>query len=269
MTLASWQLATKHAIDFVLSLVMLILVSPIFGLAAFGIKLQDFGPVLFKQSRIGLGGRPFVLYKLRTMREGAQDQTLNLFELNVHDGPLMKIPQDPRVTMLGRILRATSIDELPQLWNVLNGTMSLVGPRPALPDEVIHFDAELCARESVRPGITGLWQVEGRDNPSFAAYRRFDLFYLENWLVGLDLIILLGTVESVVARALFGLVNFQDEIQVAPPQVLDPTDGARRRMKQNERKAKPQAYAGRRRRFLGDPLTIEPRRARSWVVEHR
>ena len=94
--------------------------------------------------------------------------------------------------MLGRVLRATSIDELPQLWNVLNGTMSLVGPRPALPDEVVHFDAELRARESVLPGITGLWQVEGRDNPSFAAYRRFDLFYLQNWSVTLDVIILLG-----------------------------------------------------------------------------
>jgi exopolysaccharide biosynthesis polyprenyl glycosylphosphotransferase len=201
VSLASWQLVTKRAIDLVLSSIMLILMLPVLGLAALGIKLQDLGPVLFKQSRIGRQGAPFVLYKLRTMREGAESETNDLLELNIRDGPLTKFPRDPRVTMLGRVLRATSIDELPQLWNVLNGTMSLVGPRPALPDEVDSFDAEHRARESVRPGITGLWQVEGRDNPFFAAYRRFDLFYLQNWSIALDLIILLATVESVIARA--------------------------------------------------------------------
>ena len=126
------------------------------------------------------------------------------------------------MTRLGRILRALSVDELPQLWNVLNGTMSLVGPRPALLGEVAQFDVELRARESVLPGITGLWQVEGRDNPAFAAYRRFDLFYLHNWSVTLDLMILLGTVESIVARAIRSLVHLSEDIQLAPPETRDP-----------------------------------------------
>ena len=177
--------------------------------------------MLFKQSRVGRDGVPFVLYKLRTMRKGAEWEMEQLSDLNVRDGPLTKIAQDPRVTVFGRVLRATSIDELPQLWNVLNGTMSLVGPRPALPDEVAHFDAELRAREAVLPGITGLWQVEGRDNPSFAAYRRFDLFYLQNWSVTLDVMILLGTVESVIIRVFRGLWHLEQDIPLAPPEVLD------------------------------------------------
>jgi len=216
-SLASWQPFAKRAIDLVLSSVLLVLMLPVIGLAALGIKLQDFGPVLFKQYRIGRDGVPFVLYKLRTMREGAERETNDLLELNVRDGPLTKFSCDPRVTIFGRILRASSIDELPQLWNVLNGTMSLVGPRPALPIEVAHFDANLRVREAVRPGITGLWQVEGRDNPSFAAYRRFDLFYLQNWSVALDLMILLVTVESVIARVVSALVRLDEDIQIAPP----------------------------------------------------
>ena len=251
VALAAWQLVTKRVIDFVLSSVMLILMSPILGLAAFGIKLQDWGPVLFKQSRIGREGKPFVLYKLRTMRKGADNETADLLELNVREGPLSKIPHDPRVTTLGHILRATSIDELPQLWNVLNGTMSLVGPRPALPDEVAHFDAELRAREAVRPGITGLWQVEGRDNPSFAAYRRFDLFYLQNWSVALDLIILLGTVESVVARGLRGLFNLNADIQLAPPEVLDPDGGAHHAVRRDEGKTRSSASLATKREAVG------------------
>ena len=139
----------------------------------------------------------------------------------------------------GRILRATSIDELPQLWNVLNGTMSLVGPRPALPDEVAQFDEQLRAREAVRPGITGLWQVEGRDNPSFAAYRRFDLFYLENWSVALDLAILLVTVESIIARVFRGLRHLDEDIQLAPPVLRDPGRDANRSAARSE--AKPES----------------------------
>jgi lipopolysaccharide/colanic/teichoic acid biosynthesis glycosyltransferase len=207
---------------------MLILMLPLLALAALGIKLQDLGPVMFKQCRVGRNGAPFVLYKLRTMREGAEGEMADLLDLNARDGPLTKFSHDPRVTVFGRVLRATSIDELPQLWNVLNGTMSLVGPRPALADEVAHFDVELRARESVRPGITGLWQVEGRDNPSFAAYRRFDLFYLQNWSVALDLMILLGTAESVVTRILRAALHLGGEIQVAPPLVTNPGTELRR-----------------------------------------
>jgi exopolysaccharide biosynthesis polyprenyl glycosylphosphotransferase len=225
VTLASWQLVAKRTIDFTLAWTMLLLALPVLGLAALGIKLQDPGPVFFKQFRIGRYGAPFVVYKLRTMRQGAETETVESLGANMRDGPLTKIKSDPRVTVFGRILRATSIDEIPQLWNVLNGTMSLVGPRPALPNEVAQFDTELRARESVRPGITGLWQVEGRDNPSFAAYRRFDLFYLQNWSVTLDLMILLGTVESVIARAFRALARLDDDIQLAPPMVGDPVIG--------------------------------------------
>jgi len=228
VTLASWQLAVKRTLDTAIASVMLALSAPLLALAALAIKVQGGGPVLFRQVRVGRHGAPFTLYKLRTMQVGSDRATDLILDLNVRDGPLMKVPNDPRVTKAGRILRATSIDELPQLWNVLNGTMSLVGPRPALPDEVARFDAELRARESVLPGLTGLWQVEGRDNPSFAAYRRFDLFYLQNWSVALDLIILLGTVESVFLRIFRGLRHLDQDIQLAPPEVLDPASAAGR-----------------------------------------
>ena len=118
------------------------------------------------------------------------------------DGPLFKATNDPRVTRVGAVLRALSIDEIPQLFNVMGGTMSLVGPRPALPEEVEQFDPGLQRRHAVKPGITGLWQLEARDNPSFHAYRRLDLFYVDNWSVGLDLFILLATVPMVIAHAL-------------------------------------------------------------------
>ena len=222
MSLAAWQLAAKRAIDLGLASAILVVMAPILAIAALGIKLADGGPVIFKQRRVGRDGRTFVLYKLRTMREGAEAEASGLRVLNVRDGPLLKVAHDPRVTSFGRILRATSIDELPQLWNVLSGTMSLVGPRPALPDEAAAFDEELRAREAVRPGITGLWQVEGRDNPSFAAYRRFDLFYLHNWCVSLDLMILLITVESVVGRLLHGLRNLDEDIPLVPPDLVEP-----------------------------------------------
>jgi lipopolysaccharide/colanic/teichoic acid biosynthesis glycosyltransferase len=117
------------------------------------------------------------------------------------DGPLFKAARDPRVTRVGAVVRALSIDELPQLFNVLSGTMSLVGPRPALPTEVAQFDSELLRRHGVKPGITGLWQLEARDNPSFHAYRRLDLLYVDNWSIGLDLFILLATVPKVLARS--------------------------------------------------------------------
>jgi lipopolysaccharide/colanic/teichoic acid biosynthesis glycosyltransferase len=163
------------------------------------------------------------------MRVGAELETPAVTELNMRDGPLMKVSHDPRVTRVGRFLRATSIDELPQLWNVANGTMSLVGPRPALPNEVARFDTELRARESVRPGLTGLWQIEGRDNPSFAAYRRFDLFYIENWSFTLDLVILISTVEAVISRCLRSVLHPGEEVQIAPPEVADPSQEMGRR----------------------------------------
>ena len=172
------------------------------GVAAIAIKLDSRGSIIYRQTRIGRGGRPFTMYKLRTMVAAADQQLDVLAAANQRtDGPLFKLEQDPRVTRVGRLLRATSIDELPQLWCVLIGTMSLVGPRPPLADEVAHFDRELRTRFDVTPGITGLWQVEARDNPSFHVYRRYDLFYVENWSVRLDFAILIRTFESVVTRA--------------------------------------------------------------------
>jgi exopolysaccharide biosynthesis polyprenyl glycosylphosphotransferase len=215
VSLAHWQLVTKRVMDIVLAVLMLILAAPVLAVAAICIKAGERGPAIFRQTRIGRYGQPFTVYKLRTMRVGAADEHELLNDLNVREGPLFKAPVDPRVTRLGKALRATGIDELPQLWNVLNGTMSLVGPRPALPQEVAQFDDELRTRDSVRPGVTGLWQLEGRDNPSFSAYRRFDLFYLENWSVTLDLVILLGTVEATIARLFRAMRDPGKDIQLA------------------------------------------------------
>jgi lipopolysaccharide/colanic/teichoic acid biosynthesis glycosyltransferase len=131
------------------------------------------------------------------------DQRADLEAINERtDGPLFKAAHDPRVTRIGAVVRALSIDELPQLFNVLIGTMSLVGPRPALPHEVAHFDSELLRRHDVKPGITGLWQLEARDNPSFHAYRRLDLLYVDNWSIGLDLYIIVATAPMILAQIL-------------------------------------------------------------------
>jgi lipopolysaccharide/colanic/teichoic acid biosynthesis glycosyltransferase len=175
----------------------------VLGLIALLVKTEDRGPVLFRQQRVGRDGVEFEMLKFRSMCVDAEAKLAALRATNERHGPLFKMDgADPRVTRIGRFLRATSLDELPQLLNVLRGDMSLVGPRPALASEVAEFPAELRARHQVRPGITGLWQVEARDNPSFEAYRRLDLFYVENWSLALDLIILLGTVEQVLLRPL-------------------------------------------------------------------
>jgi len=162
--------------------------------------VEDRGPLFFKQVRIGRKGRPFTVYKFRTMVVDAEARLKELEEANERRGPLFKMTRDPRITRIGKFLRDSSLDELPQLINVVRGQMSLVGPRPALPSEVAQFDVELRDRLKVKPGLTGLWQVEARDNPSFDAYRRLDLYYVENWSVSLDLIIMLATVEHVIAR---------------------------------------------------------------------
>ncbi|HLF40176.1 MAG TPA: sugar transferase [Acidimicrobiia bacterium] len=200
--LSARQLRLKRLLDLALALPVLLLAWPLLLVAAMAVKMQDGGPVLFRQTRIGRNGVPFTLYKFRTMAVDAEERLADLRSLNERHGPLFKLHDDPRVTRVGRILRATSIDELPQLFNVVGGTMSLVGPRPALPDEVESFDADFLARHRVPPGITGLWQLEARENASFYAYRHLDLFYVENWSCSLDLVILAGTVPSLVARML-------------------------------------------------------------------
>ncbi len=201
VSLSRWQYVAKRAVDLVLGTFALVLVSPVLLVAAIAVKLQDHGPVFFRQTRVGRGGAEFTLLKLRTMVPDAEQQLIDLARANQRQGgPLFKLDQDPRRTRVGRILERASIDELPQLVNVLRGEMSLVGPRPALPSEVAKFDEELLGRQSVPPGITGLWQVEGRDNPAFDVYRRLDLFYVENWSVGLDFAIMLGTAQAVLGR---------------------------------------------------------------------
>jgi exopolysaccharide biosynthesis polyprenyl glycosylphosphotransferase len=211
-SLSKWQLAAKRGLDVAIGSLALLVSTPVLVLAALAIKLYDRGPVLFRQERVGQNGRPFRIYKLRTMVVDAEELLVDLRDKNERAGPLFKLTSDPRVTGIGRILRLTSIDELPQLFNVLRGEMSLVGPRPALPSEVATFDDELLARSRVLPGITGLWQVEARDNPSFDSYRRLDLFYVENWSVTLDLVILLGTLEAEVLRVFRALSGRKREV---------------------------------------------------------
>lgn len=198
--LSRFQLGIKRALDMAAAATLLFIASPVMLLAAFGVWVTDRGPVFFKQTRVGKDGRLFKVYKFRSMVVDAEARLKALEATNERSGPLFKMERDPRVTRIGHFLRSSSIDELPQLLNVLRGEMSLVGPRPALPSEVARFDDALLNRSKVKPGITGLWQVEARDNPAFSAYRRLDLFYVENWSVTLDLIILVATAEQVTAR---------------------------------------------------------------------
>ena len=202
-SLSRVQVGFKRAFDVTVSIVLLVVLAPLLlGLAA-AIRLTDRGPVLFRQRRVGRDGVEFEILKFRSMCVDAEARLGALrAEQNDRTGPLFKLDEDPRVTRVGRFIRAFSLDELPQLLNVVRGDMSLVGPRPALPAEVADFPLDLQARHQVRPGITGLWQVEARDNPSFDAYRRLDLFYVDNWSLLLDLIVVLGTVEQVLVRPL-------------------------------------------------------------------
>jgi exopolysaccharide biosynthesis polyprenyl glycosylphosphotransferase len=202
-----WHVAAKRAIDIVTAAVLLPLASPVILLAAIAIRLEDGGPVLYRHAVIGRYGVQTVVLKFRTMVPNAAQLQDGIAEMNEREGgPLFKAANDPRVTRIGRLLRDTSIDELPQLWDVLTGRMSLVGPRFAMPKEAAQFDEELQRRTVMRPGITGLWQTEARDNPSFSAYRRLDLLYVDNWSLGLDLAILANTAHAVTARAVRALL---------------------------------------------------------------
>lgn len=214
----SWQVVTKRAIDIVVAALFIPLTAPIMLVAAMCVRIEDGGPVLYRHSVIGRYGLPTKVLKLRTMVPDAHEMLEGIASLNERKGgPLFKASNDPRVTRTGRILRATSIDELPQLWDVLTGRMSLVGPRFALEREVAQFDEDLKRRTAVRPGITGLWQTEARDNPSFSAYRRLDLLYVDNWSLGMDLAILANTVHAVTVRA-FRALHLK---RVRPARVVD------------------------------------------------
>lgn len=196
------QFAIKRAMDVVLSLIALALLAPLMLLIAVAIKLDSPGPVLFKQVRAGLGGRPFAMFKFRTMVCGADEMKQQLQHLNSSGDPrLFKIPRDPRVTRVGKLLRRTSLDELPQLFNVLRGEMSLVGPRPFFPEDLALYEPHHFERLSVLPGITGLWQVSGRsDVTDFEEVVRLDWQYIRNWSLWLDLWILLRTIPAAFGR---------------------------------------------------------------------
>jgi exopolysaccharide biosynthesis polyprenyl glycosylphosphotransferase len=195
------QQVCKRAVDVAAATFLLVVSAPVLLVAMLAVRLQDGGSAIFRQVRVGKDGTPFTLFKLRTMVPDAEQQLVDVTSVNQRaGGPLFKAKSDPRRTRVGRLLETTSLDELPQLLNVLRGDMSLVGPRPALPHEVAEFDDELLGRHRVQPGITGLWQVEARDKPDFEIYRRLDLFYVENWSIGLDLAIMFSTVCSVLGR---------------------------------------------------------------------
>jgi exopolysaccharide biosynthesis polyprenyl glycosylphosphotransferase len=193
-----WRLVAKRLIDFICSTVLLLILTPLFAVVALLIKLNSPGPVLFSQERIGLNKRRFQMLKFRTMVNGAEKRQAELEQLNEAEGPVFKIKNDPRVTPIGKFLRRFSIDELPQLINVLKGDMSLVGPRPLPVRDVERIDvASHKRRFSIKPGLTCLWQVNGRSNIGFEEWVRMDLQYIDQWSLGLDMLILLKTIPAV------------------------------------------------------------------------
>jgi exopolysaccharide biosynthesis polyprenyl glycosylphosphotransferase len=189
----------KNVMDRVLAATGLLLLAPLFGAVAVAVKLSDQGPVFFRQARVGREGGTFHVWKFRTMYVDAEERRAALNDHNESDGQLFKIKQDPRIFPLGRFLRASSIDELPQLINVLRGEMSLVGPRP-LPADDGDYLGDVRRRLLVRPGITGLWQVSGRSDLSWDESVRLDLYYVDNWSLAYDLHILWRTIGVVIAR---------------------------------------------------------------------
>jgi exopolysaccharide biosynthesis polyprenyl glycosylphosphotransferase len=192
------QLLAKRLMDIVISTLVLIVLAPLLVLVALLIKFTSPGPIFFTQNRVGMNQRRFRLYKFRSMIAGAEERVHDLAHLNELDGPAFKIVNDPRITPLGRFIRKTSIDELPQLFNVLRGEMSLVGPRPPLPTEVKQYDWLFRRRLSVKPGITCVWQVSGRSDVNFQEWMDMDKRYVENWSLLLDLKILLKTIPAVI-----------------------------------------------------------------------
>ena len=180
----------KRSLDFIASLVGLIILSPVVLVVAILIKLESKGPIIFSQKRIGLNGKEFKMYKFRSMVQNAEELKEKLQKQNEMSGPMFKIKNDPRVTKVGKFIRKTSIDELPQLINVLKGDMSLVGPRPSLPKEVENFEGWMLRRLDVKPGLTCYWQVSGRNNIDFEDWMKLDIKYVEerNFLLDLKLI---------------------------------------------------------------------------------
>ncbi len=194
----AFSLLIKRVLDIVISALLLVLMLPFLAIIGLLVKLTSKGPVIYRQTRCGLYGRKFTLYKVRSMFDGAEDVLWEIRHLNEMAGPVFKMRNDPRVTSLGRFLRKSSIDEWPQFWNVFKGDMSLVGPRAPLPEEVKEYTRWQRRRLSVKPGITCLWQVSGRNEIDFHEWMKLDLHYIDNWSLLLDLKILLRTFPVVI-----------------------------------------------------------------------
>ncbi len=192
-----WRAGAKRCFDVAVAAALLTVSLPILLASSLAIRLESRGPVLFRQVRVGRNGEHFRIIKLRTMTVDAEERRASLSALNESDGALFKISNDPRITRVGRVLRKLSIDELPQLWCVLKGTMSMVGPRPALPDEALRWEPAVADRLRVPPGLTGLWQVSGRSDSSFSTYKRLDLYYVDNWTLRHDVEICARTLPAV------------------------------------------------------------------------
>lgn len=197
VSISKGALLVKRIMDVTVSAVGLVLCAPLFLVIALAIRLDSPGSVIFRQTRVGLRGRRFEMYKFRSMRMGAEEQQDMLADLNEVNGPIFKIRDDPRLTRVGRILRRLSLDELPQLVNVLRGEMSLVGPRPPVPAEVEKYQEWHKKRLEAPPGMTGLWQVSGRSRLSFDEMVLLDIYYIENWSLWLDFKILMRTIPKV------------------------------------------------------------------------
>ncbi len=192
-----WKLLIKASLDFAGALLLIFGLAPLLLTLAVIVKFSSEGPILYRQRRIGLHGREFLLYKFRSMYIDAEERQEELRHLNEMSGPVFKIAKDPRVTTIGRFIRKTSLDELPQLFNVLKGEMSLVGPRPPIPNEVDQYKRWQHRRLSMKPGITCIWQVNGRNKIGFEEWMKLDLQYIDNWSLGLDFKILFKTIPVV------------------------------------------------------------------------
>jgi len=197
----SYALAIKKLMDINISLLMVVVFSPLFIIAGILIKTTSLGPIIFKQARVGLRGRQFYLYKFRTMVTNAENVQKDFENKNEMDGPVFKIKNDPRVTKIGKFLRKSGLDELPQLFNILKGEMSLIGPRPPLQSETLQYKRWQLRRLSVKPGLTGFWQImPNRNNIKFEKWMKMDLAYIDNWSLRLDFIIFFITIKTVLQR---------------------------------------------------------------------
>lgn len=199
MNAAAWQLAMKRVLDILVSALAIVVLAPLLLAVALLVKLTSPGPVFYVQRRVGKAGAPFRMAKFRSMYMDAHDHRDEHVHSNMHVGPIFKIRDDPRVTPVGRAIRRFSIDELPQLFNVLLGNMSLVGPRPPLPEEFLRYSARDRGRIAVKPGVTCIWQVSGRSDLDFETWIDMDLEYIQTWSLRLDLRLLAKTVPAVLS----------------------------------------------------------------------